>query len=72
MTREHIKKDLVITKYVSVSTSHMSYSLLLCAWNSPGKNIGVSCHFLFQGVFPTMVLNLSLLHYRQIFCHLSH
>ena len=26
---------------------------LLCPWDSPGKNTGVGCHFLFQGVFPT-------------------
>ena len=34
---------------------------LLCAWNSPGKNTGVGCHSLFQGIFPTQGLNLSLL-----------
>jgi len=28
---------------------------------SPGKNIGVGCHFLLQGIFPTQELNLSLL-----------
>ena len=28
-------------------------SLLLCPWNSPGKNIGVGSHFLLQGIFPT-------------------
>ena len=32
----------------------------------PGKNIGVSCHSLLQGIFPTQGLNLHLLHYRQI------
>ena len=26
---------------------------LLCPWNFPGENIGVGCHFLLQGVFPT-------------------
>ena len=26
---------------------------LLCPWDSPGKNIGVGCHFLLQGIFPT-------------------
>ena len=26
---------------------------LLCPWNSPGKNVGVGCHALLQGVFPT-------------------
>ena len=33
----------------------------LCPWNSPGKNTGVSCHFLLQGIFPTQGLNLHLL-----------
>ena len=26
---------------------------LLCPWNFLGKNTGVGCHFLFQGIFPT-------------------
>ena len=26
---------------------------LLCPWNSPGKNTGVGCHALLQGIFPT-------------------
>ena len=26
---------------------------LLCPWDSPGKNAGVGCHFLPQGIFPT-------------------
>ena len=24
-----------------------------CPWDSPGKNIGVGCHFLLQGIFLT-------------------
>ena len=24
-----------------------------CLWDSPGKNIGVGCHALLQGIFPT-------------------
>ena len=32
-----------------------------CLWNSPGKNIGVGCHFLLQGIFPTQRLNPGLL-----------
>ena len=24
---------------------------LLCSWDSPGKNTGVGCHFLLQGIF---------------------
>ena len=26
---------------------------LLCPWDSPGKNTGVGCHFLFHWIFPT-------------------
>ena len=26
-------------------------------WDSPGKNIGVGCHFLLQGIFLTQGLN---------------
>ena len=25
---------------------------LLCPWDSPGKNTGMGCHFLFQDIFP--------------------
>ena len=32
----------------------------------PGKDTGVGCHFLLQGIFPTQESNLCLLHYRQI------
>ena len=32
---------------------------LLCPWDSPGQNIGLGCHALFQGIFPTQGLNLS-------------
>ena len=34
---------------------------LLCPWDSPGKNTGVGCHALPQGIFPTQGSNLSLL-----------
>ena len=33
-----------------------------CPWDFPGGNTGVSCHFLLQGIFPTLGSNLSLLH----------
>ena len=36
-------------------------SRLLFLWDSPGKNTGVDCHFLLQGIFPTLELNLWLL-----------
>ena len=33
---------------------------LLCPWNFPGKDTGVSCHFLLQGIFLTLGSNLHL------------
>ena len=38
---------------------------LLCALDSPGKNTGMGCHYLLQGIFLTQGSNLcflSLLH----------
>ena len=58
----------------SVSLSVVSNSLqphglqparLLCPWNSPGKNTGVGCQSLLQGIFLTQGLNPGLLHCRQ-------
>ena len=34
---------------------------LLCPWKFPGKNIGVGCLFLLQGIFPNQGLNMCLL-----------
>ena len=49
----------------------------LCPWGFSGKNIGVGCHFLFQGIFPTQEWNpclLCLLHWQVDslpMCHLG-
>ena len=43
---------------------HLIYTRLFCPWDSPGKNTGVGCHFLLQGIFLTHGLNPPLL------CHL--
>ena len=37
----------------------------------PGKNTGVGCHFLRQGIFPTQGSNPGLLRCRQTLYHLS-
>ena len=42
---------------------------LLCPWDFPGKNTGVGCHFLLQGIFPTQGSNshlLCLLHWQTL------
>ena len=60
---------------VCVSCSVMSNSLwlhgleparLLCPWSSPGKNAGVACHSLLQGIFLTQGSNPCLPHCRLI------
>ena len=40
--------------------------------DSPGKNTGVGCHALLQGIFPTQGSNPGLLHCRWILYQLSH
>ena len=40
--------------------------------DSPGKNTGVGCHALLQGIFPAQRLNPGLLHCRQILYQLSY
>ena len=35
------------------------------SWDFPGKNTGVGCHFLLQGIFLTQGLNLGLLRCKQ-------
>ena len=48
---------------------------LPCPWNFPGKNTGVGCHFLPQGIFPIQRSNpclLCLLHWQVDSFALSH
>ena len=45
---------------------------LLCPQDSLGKNTGVGCHTLLQGIFSIQGSNLGLLNCRQILLHLSH
>jgi len=40
--------------------------------DSPGKSIGMSCHALLQGNFPSQVSNWGLLHFRQILYQLGY
>ena len=47
-------------------------SLTLRPHDSPGKNTGVGCHALLQGIFPTQGSNWGLLHCRQILYQLNY
>ena len=69
----HWKYSFKITAMIlsmCVSCSVVSDSLqptsLLCPWNSTGKNTGMSCHFLLQGIFPTQGLMWPNPHCRQM------
>ena len=39
---------------------------LPCQWDSPGKNTGLGCHFLLQGIVPSQQSNSGLLHCRRL------
>ena len=51
----YFKHDVCVCSVVSDSLrpNELYPVSLLCLWNFPGKNTGVSCHFLLQGIFPT-------------------
>ena len=71
---------IYIYKYIVYILSKQSHSVmsnslwprglqptrLLSPWDSPGKNTGVGCHFLLQGIFLTQGSNLGLQHWRQM------
>ena len=70
-----------IAAQVSVSRSVMPNALwphavqptrLLHPGDFPGKDTGVGCHFLLQGILPTQGSNPGLLHCRQILYWLSY
>ena len=48
------------------------FTRLLHLWHFPGKNTGVGCHFLIQGIFPTQGSNPHLLHWQVDSLPLSH
>ena len=50
----------------SLQPSRPQPARLLCPWDSSGKNTGMGCHFLLQGILLTQGSNLHLLHCRQI------
>ena len=44
--------------FVTLWTVARQAPLSLCPWDSPGKNTGVGCHALLQGLFQTQGSNL--------------
>ena len=55
---------VVCVSHSVISDSLRLYGLqpasLLCPWDSSGKNTGVDCHAVLQGIFPTQESNLHL------------
>ena len=56
----------------SVETPWTESARVLCPWDVPGKNTGVGCHFLLQGIFLTQGLNPRLLNWQADSLPLSH
>ena len=50
---------------VSLLQPICSLSGSFCPWDFSGKNTGVGCHFLLQGIFLTQGSNLCLLHWQE-------
>ena len=74
--KEYIELIVIISQYICkwhLLGSHGLYpGSLLCPRDSPGKNTGVGCHALLQGIFPTQGSNPGLPHCRQILYQLSY
>ena len=66
----HLKVKVLVTQSCPALCNPMDYSL--CAWTSPGKNIGMGSLSLLQGIFLIQGSNLGLPHCKQILYHLSH
>ena len=60
---------LVAKLCLTLETHGLKPTRLLCQSDSPGKNTGVGCHFLLQGIFLTQESNPGPLHCRQILYH---
>ena len=62
-----------VTKSCLTRRLHGLYpARLLCPWNSRGRNTGVGCHFLLQGIFPTQGSNPGFLPWQADSLPLSH
>ena len=70
MTACASKVDSVLSD--SVGPHALQPTRHLCPWDSPGKNTGVSCHFLPQDIFPTQGPKLCFLHWQVNFPLLTH
>ena len=68
----HVLCCAKLLSHVWLSATPCTVARLLCPWDSPGENTGVSCHALLQGIFPWQGSNPHLLHCMWILDSLSH
>ena len=64
----HSEYMLVLSR-VSLRHFGLQPARLLCSWDFSGKNTGLGCHFLLQGMFLIQGSNPHLLHCNQILYH---
>ena len=62
LSRQKVKVLVAQSRPTLCNPMDCNPARLLCPWNSPGKNTGVGCHFLLQGIFLTQGLDTHLLH----------
>ena len=53
----------MLSHFSRVQLYRLEPTRLLCPWDFPGKNTGVGCHGLLQGIFATQGSNLNLLQF---------
>ena len=71
-----LRRELWVPSHCSMSDTLQPNrplpSRFLCQWDSPGKDTGVGCHALLQGIFPTQGWNSHLRHCRRsLYCWTS-
>ena len=68
----HTESVLSAITWAVLQPQGLQPTRLLCPWDSPGKNTGVGCHALLQGIFPHPGTEpRPLLQFRQILYRLS-
>ena len=66
-------RDVYVPSHVKLSAASCTVATRLhCPWDSPGKNTGVGCHVLLQGIFLTQGSDPCLLHWQADSLPLSH
>ena len=71
MEQQERKKKLLIRVKLVATLRTVAYQAPL-SMEFSRQEYWSGCHYLLQGIFPTQVLNLGLLHCRQTLYHLSH